>query len=323
MTADLFSQFVGLAPASDEDTFNAVNAHPLRGDFLGKSQDGSPVFLIADDGSPTYRPEVRHQHLRISFGMSCRLRIDGQELTDQFAVIQFEGDSVELHEVFVRCVHAVMLNLPASADTHEIENRVSRLLSLFQGLAAPSSREISGLWAELFCIHYGPDIAQTLTRWHSENFETYDFSWIGNRVEVKSTMTPQRVHEFSLEQLTLPSKCDGKVISIMLRTSNEGVGVMGLARSIEAGLQGNGELREKLWSQVLQALGPNFSDALDRRFDIDFALRNFVAIPMQHVPSVNRPSDHRISGIRFKVDLSDLAIEGASVGATAVKEVFR
>jgi hypothetical protein len=323
MTGDLFSQFVGLAPASDEDTFNAVSVHLRRADFLGKFQDGSPVFFIADDGSPTYRPEVRHQHLRVSFGVSCRLRIDGQELTNQFAVIRFNGDSVELHEVFVRCVNAVMLNLPTNADTYEIENRLSRLLSLFQALSAPSNREISGLWAELFCIRYSPDIAQTLTRWHSENFETYDFSWAGNRVEVKSTMTPQRVHEFSLEQLTLPLNSVGKVISMMLRASNEGVGVMGMARSIETGLQGNVELREKLWSQVLQALGQNFSDALDRRFDVDFALRSFVVIPMQQIPSVNRPSDHRISVIRFRVDLSDLAIEATSVGATALKEVFR
>ena len=98
---------------------------------------------------------------------------------------------------------------------------------------------------------------------------------------------------------------------------------MGMARSIETGLLGNVELREKLWSQVLQALGKNFSDALDRRFDVEFALLNLAAIPMKHVPTVSRPTDYRISAIRFKVDLSDLAIEGASVGATALKEVFK
>jgi Putative PD-(D/E)XK family member, (DUF4420) len=323
MSGDLFSQFIGLDPALGEDTFNAVSAHPVRGDFLGKSQNGSPVFLIADDGGPIYRPEIRHQHLRISFGMSCRLCINGQELTNQFAVIRFDGDSVELHEVFVRCVNAVMLNLPSSADTYEIENRVSRLLSLFQGLSTPSGREISGLWAELFCIRYSLNVEQTLSRWHSENFETYDFSWPGNRVEVKSTTTPQRVHEFSLEQLVVPSNSDGKVISMMLRTSNDGIGVMGMARAIEADLQGNVELREKLWSQVLQALGQNFSDALDRRFDADFALLNFAAIPMRKIPSVQRPSDPRISTIRFRVDLSDLKNLNSNIGASALQEVFR
>jgi len=88
--------------------------------------------------------------------------------------------------------------------------------------------------------------------------ETYDFSWAGNRIEVKSTTTPQRVHEFSLEQLTPPLNSNSKVVSMILRNSNEGVGVMGMARSIETGLLGNVELREKLWSQVLQALGKNF-----------------------------------------------------------------
>jgi len=93
---------------------------------------------------------------------------DGENATIGIILCKEKTDAlVELHEVFVRCVNAVMLNLPGSADNYEIENRVSRLLSLFQALSAPSDREISGLWAELFCIRYSPNISQTLTRWHS------------------------------------------------------------------------------------------------------------------------------------------------------------
>lgn len=318
----LITQFVPLNPAAVEDTLNAVRAHPSRGDFLGKTQDGAPVFLIADDDATSYRPEVRHLHLRVSFGMSCRLNVNGKELTSQFAVVRLERGASELNELFIRCVHAAMFTLPDSVGTLEIESRVSRLLSLFQALSTPSSRELSGFWAELLCIRCSPNPARTLAYWRSNQAETFDFSWAGNRAEVKSTTAPHRIHEFSLEQLTRPPSGNGTVISVMLRPSNDGVGVMDLAQDIEAALEGIAELREKLWSQVLQSLGNDFSNALDRKFDVDFALRHLAVFAVQNIPSVNSPLDSRITSVRFKVDLAEQCAEVPGGGAAALRAVF-
>lgn len=322
MSNDLVSLFINLPSAVDEGTFNAVSAHPSRGDFLGKAHDGKPVFLIADDGAPTYGPEIRHRHLRVSFGMACRLNVDNVEMIGQFAVVRFEGTSEDLHEVFIRCVQAALLTLPDSADTQEIEGKVRRLLALFQTLLVPSSRVVSGLWAELFCIRYSSNPVHALERWHSDYAETYDFSWPGTRVEVKSTTSPYRIHEFSLEQLTAPSGGLGKIISVMLKSSNDGAGLMDLARAIEIALKGNLVLREKLWSQLLQLLGCDFSDALDRKFDIDFSLRNLAVIQMQDIPSVINPADPRITAIRFRVDLSDLVVNISDFGVSALQRAM-
>jgi len=322
MSADLVAQFAEINSAETEDTFNAVRTHSLRNDFLGKALNGAPVFLISDNGIPVYRPEIRHRHLRVSFGASCRLTVERAQLVNQFVVVRFDSDAIELHEMFIRCVNAVMLPLPVSADTHEIEERVGRLLALFRVLSMPSSRELSGLWAELLCIRFSPRPAEALAYWHSAIEEKYDFSWSGRCAEVKSTTSPYRVHEFASEQLEPPPSGDGRVISIMLRPSNDGVGVVGLARAIEATLDGDLQLREKLWSQVLSSLGAEFSSDLDRRFDVDFALSHLAVFAMQDIPSLPENLDHRISAVRFRVDLSESATQASLVGLAGLRSVF-
>lgn len=323
MSRNLFAEFVSLSPASTEDSFNALSIHQSRRDFLGKTRDGGPVFLITDSRTQNYRPEIRHQYLRVSFGTSCRLIVEGKELISQFAVIRFEQGAVEMHELFIRCVYAATLSLPESADTRVIEERINRLLMLFQALSTPSNRELSGLWAELFCIRHSTNPTQALSYWHSNPTETYDFAWNGNRTEVKSTTTSNRIHEFSLDQLTPPLNGQGKVISLMLRYSNDGVGVMDLARQIEIDLKERTDLREKLWSQILQSLGRDFCDDLDRKFDTDFTLKNIVIFAMQDIPTIVPPLDQRISSIRFKVDLSGVYVKNSGKGIVALRAAFK
>lgn len=323
MSRNLFAEFVSLGPASTEDSFNAFSVHPSRLDFLGKTREGGPVFLITDKGRQSYRPEIRHQHLRVSFGTSCRLVVEGKELVSQFAVIRFEQGTEEMHELFIRCVHAATVSIPESADTREIEERISRLLTLFQALSTPSNQELSGLWAELFCICYSTNPTQALSYWHSNPTETYDFAWNGNRTEVKSTTTQNRIHEFSLDQLTPPLNGQGNVISLILRSSNDGVGVIDLARQIEIDLKGRADLREKLWSQILQSLGQNFCEDVDRKFDTDFTLKHAAIFEMQDIPTIIPPSDPRISSIRFKVDLSGLSVKDSRKGIAALRAAFK
>jgi len=305
---DLVAQFEDLSPATVGDKFDAISTHAERADFLGKDVGGAPVFLIADDGSPNFRPPVRHQHLSASFGVKCRLSVDGIEQTGQFAVLRFIDGAHDLHELFIRCVQAALADLPAAVSGQEIEERVGSLLSLFQALSRPSSRELAGIWAELFCILNCGNSNTALHRWHADNFETHDFSWALERFEVKASVGQLRVHEFSLVQLSPPAGSHGSVASLLLRSTNNGLGVLDLAQAIEASPGVDAKLREKLWSQIIQALGRDFSDAVDKKFDPLYALENLVVFPMQDIPRLSDPEDSRITGIRFRVDLSGVQV---------------
>ena len=250
---ELLSDFEQLAPATTPNSFNAVRLAGERHDYLGKDQQGAPVFLVADEGEPVYRPVVHHRHLSAAFCMLCRLNVDGAEVLGKFGLIRFEGNAPELHELFIRCVRAAIADLPASAETPDIEARVSRLLGLFRALARPAGREISGLWAELFCIAESGDVTVAVDRWHTENADAFDFSWPQGRLEVKSTVGAFRVHDFSLDQLQPPSGGSGYVASLVLKAASGGEGVLDIARRIEAQLDGQLALQAKLWTVLVQA----------------------------------------------------------------------
>jgi hypothetical protein len=78
-------------------------------------------------------------------------------------------------------------------------------------------------------------------RWHTDNSDTFDFSWGQGRLEVKSTVGAFRIHDFSLDQLQPPVGGFGYVASLVLKAANGGAGVLDLAKKVEVQL--NGDLR--------------------------------------------------------------------------------
>lgn len=319
---ELLADFGQLAPATSPNSFNAVRLRGGRQDFLGKDQQGAPVFLVADEGEAVYRPVVQHLHLSAAFCMLCRLNVDEAEVVGKFALIRFEGKAPELHELFIRCVRAAIADLPSSAQTPDIETRVNRLLGLFRALARPAGREISGIWAELFCITASGNVPVAVDRWHNDNVEAFDFSWGKSRLEVKSTVGTFRVHDFSLDQLQPPSGGSGYVASLVLKAANAGEGVLDLAKKVEANLNGDVSLQAKLWALLVQSLGSDFSEALDRRFDVDLAAKQLMLFRMEDVPSLPPISDSRISSVRFKSDLSSVQSSLSPNGVAALKALF-
>jgi hypothetical protein len=318
----ILTDFAHLEPATSPNSFNAIQLPGLRQDYLGKDQLGAPVFLVADEGEPVYRPVVQHRHLSAAFSMLCSLNVDGAEVVGKFALIRFEGNELELHELFIRCVWAAIADLPASAETPAIEARVNRLLGLFRALARPAGREISGLWAELFCIVASGDVPVAVDRWHTDNSDTFDFSWGQGRLEVKSTVGAFRIHDFSLDQLQPPVGGFGYVASLVLKAANGGAGVLDLAKKVEVQLNGDLRLQAKLWAQVVQSLGADFSEALDRRFDTELAAKQLVLYRMEDVPSVPPPLDARVSYVRFRTDLSSVHSSFGERGIAALRNLF-
>lgn len=306
---ELFISFLALPNAATSSDYAAIPISGRRRDFLAKSVDGAPVFLLNDASDAKYNPGINFRHLSAQFHVTCRVRTEDGELEDQFCLVSCDGAAPELHELFVRCVSAAVEELPGSCGTKELESCILRLSNLFRALASPSAREISGLWAELFVILRSEDPERALSLWHADQFDRFDFSNSTLHLEVKSTVKAIRSHEFSLEQLQPPSTGEGLVASVMLQPLSNGVGVLDLARSIEAKIVGMPRLRQKLWENVALTLGVDFSDGLDRRFDLSYADRGFAIYAMNDVPKPEAPTDPRVTAVRFVSDLIDIAQE--------------
>lgn len=301
---DLFASFLALPPASSTEDFSAVLLTERRSDFLAKSSNGCPVFLLHDASPARYSPAIELKNVSVQFHSTCRVTTASGTVEDQFAVVSCDASVPELHEIFLRCIAAAVEQLPPKASTSELQRCVQALLDLFRALGSPSSREITGLWAELFVILKSKNVSRALETWHADQFERFDFSWAAGCLEVKAATKDVRQHEFALEQLQTPIGGAGYVASILLQPVSGGVGIIDLANDIERVVAAQPLLRQKLWENIAAALGSDFAERLDRRFDSSHAERSLAVYTMSEIPTPQQPDDPRITGVRFRVDLT-------------------
>jgi hypothetical protein len=303
---DLFESFLALPMASSAADFSAVPLSGPRSDYLAKSSDGGPVFLLHDASPANYSPGVELKHISVQFHSTCRVTFNGRTVEDQFAVLVCDASAPELYEVFVRAVAATAEQLPPETSTVDLQRCLQTLLDLFRALARPSNQEVTGLWAELFVIAYTENVSCALEAWHANQFEKFDFSWVLACLEVKATVKDSRQHEFALEQLRKPSGGAGYVASMLLRPLSGGLGILDLATRIERNLVLHPTLRQKLWTNIASALGSDFSEKLDRRFDGTHVERTLMVYAMDDIPAPETPADPRVTAVRFRADLTAL-----------------
>lgn len=309
-----FASFQALPLAASAVDFSALPLPGQRGDFLAKGGDGGPVFLLRDSSPASYSPAIGLKHVGVQFHSTCRVTTAGGAVEDQFAVISCDADTPELHELFIRCLAAAVEQLPVNSATPDLQRCIQSLLDLFRALGRPSSREVTGLWAELFVIARSKNTPQALRAWHADQFERFDFSWPSGCLEVKAAARELRLHDFALEQLQPPLGGVGYVVSVLLQTLSGGVGIIDLANEIEARVADEPHLRQKLWESITAALGSDFSERLDRRFDPSYAERSLIVYLMKDVPAPCPPADPRVSAICFRADLATVP---SSLGGNA------
>lgn len=304
---DLLASFAALPAANSAVDFPAVPLMGRRRDYLAKSSEGGPVFLLHDSSPASYSPAIDFKHVTVQFHSTCRVTTTGETVEDQFAVVSCDPGVPDLHEIFVRCVVVAVEQLPLSASTSELQRCLQALLDLFRALGRPSGREVAGLWAELFVLLHSKNVPRALACWHADQFERFDFSWAMGCLEVKAAVLGIRQHEFAIEQLQSPISGVGYVASMLLQPLGGGVGVIDLANDIERTVVAHPALRQKLWQNIASALGSDFSDRLDRKFDASYAERSLAVYAMRDIPAPLPPSDPRVTALRFRVDLSTVA----------------
>jgi hypothetical protein len=112
------------------------------------------------------------------------------------------------------------------------------------------------------------------------------------------------------------------VASLVLKASSAGEGVLDLAKKVETQLDGDVVLQAKLWSLLVQSLGSDFSETLDRRFDPDLAAKQLALFRMEDIPSLPPVYDSRISSVKFRADLSSVQSSLGANGLVTLRSLF-
>jgi putative PD-(D/E)XK family protein DUF4420 len=283
-----------------------------QGDYVARGVDGEPLVLVAVEATDSVPPSLRLRHVRVDYSATCRIRDGSARLTEGcFAVIACSADDPELFNFFLNGADAMVAALPVGSPVAEVRRSVSAFVELFRVLAAPASRTIAGLWAELFVISEQPNAVRWMGAWREQVSDKYDFSFDGIRLDVKASEMPTRIHHFSLEQLVPPRPARGYIVSIKLRRSAGGIGLVDLAERVARRVTSVPALGEKLWRNMSESLGSDFCESLDVRFDEEFAREQLRVIDSSAIPSVHE-YDTGVFDIRFCADISTICDESAT-----------
>ncbi|WP_342119200.1 PD-(D/E)XK motif protein [Pseudoduganella sp. OTU4001] len=303
---DFFKAFLELAP-SEGMVFEAIRLGDDRNDYLARTADGAPVFLIEDSCPSHYRVSRSLRHITIDYQVRCKIKLAGGYREGVFAMVHCSAGSSEFHQLFVKCLGSVIRSLPSKRTTNEIESQLAKLIEIFYSLSNSSSKRTSGLWAELWIIANSSSVTRALEAWHDSADERFDFANSNMLVEVKSTTKPIRNHEFSLEQLSVREPQKGIVASLLLQPLTSGKSILDLVDQIERASNLSFELKRKLWKNISQALGSEFERRLEKRFDVAYAAKNILFFDMSEIPKPTPITDPRITSVRFVSNLSGVA----------------
>lgn len=303
---DFYKLFLNLSSSPVGSVLNARRLLPRVGDYVAKGSHSQPIFLISVAGSTRYKPAVALRHVSVETAVTCRIRDDSTEIEGQFVIISCDEKSQDLFELFVNVCAAAILALPSDPSVEEIDRKVRDLVDLFSRLGRPGLRQIKGLWGELLVIASCKATEGLVEAWHAHGAEVFDFSCGNVKIEVKSTELPQRVHEFSVTQSYSEGGDNIFIVSMMLRKSAGGVGVLDLVRAITERLSPRHDLVQKVWRMVFETLGADFSDQLDVKFDREFSISTLRVYRASDLPQLPKPIPNSVFNIRYSAHVSDV-----------------
>lgn len=158
-----------------------------------------------------------------------------------------------------------------------------------------------GLFGELVSIYSLDDCRNMVAGWHSTPNATYDFSFSGSRLEVKTSTRPTRIHWLRSSQLFSSSDPKLKYLSIYAPEDAAGVSVKQLVTLIIEKLGDTSSI-----NNFLEKIAMYEYEILDRKFDLHTA-----ATTMKFIDSIDVPfpeySNPKILEVQWKCNFNDFS----------------
>jgi hypothetical protein len=164
-----------------------------------------------------------------------------------------------------------------------------------------------GLFGELVSIYALENCKNMVDSWHSTPDATYDFSFSSNRLEVKTSTRPTRIHWLRSSQLFSTSDPKLKYLSIYAPEDAAGVSVKQLIQLIIDKLEDTNSI-----NNFLEKMDMYEYESLERKFDLQTAATTLKFIDSTDVPFPEY-SNPKILEVQWKCNFNDLS---SSVNST-------
>lgn len=240
------------------DAIYVTQRDPDRKVFIGFASGGEVVFGALETETMT---PFKNEHVELL--VSQELRID-----------EFVGEKLFVLRIKVEDEYsalAVASFLAGFVQHLDAGNLAAAVMSLKSYLSdGNSSRKNTimtqvGLLGELAFISACADMSKAVQAWHHESNDTYDFAFGSSRLEIKTTLRPNRRHWLKYSQFG-PSRHVGlKLASVYTGIVGEGANLPTIIDHLSSSLDQNSK------AQFLEKLSDYDWKTFDLKFDFESA----------------------------------------------------
>ena len=296
-----------LSELVDRPSGHAFTVAPVprsQGVLLGVDMTGHPVlFVLAEAGA--VEPPLRTNKVSLHIGQSYSFAgMDDSPRVDLLHALRCEtSDSADV-ETFLLLAEAFLARWEAGGvDRHALTSFFRSMVRLFAVTPAKDLQaERLGLWGELFMMSRVRGFGFWAPFWHSEATRRFDFTSGHNRVEVKFTTRPERIHHFSHRQIYAIEGEEIVIASIVAAEDDSGLSLRQLIQDCRSALLGTSDYL-KLEKAVRQAGMESSSETgpVIGGVEAEESLAWFRSVD---IPHFRVPEPAGVTETRYKVDLS-------------------
>ena len=285
-------------------TFTVAPVPGHQGVLLGVDLTGHPVLFVLAEAEAV-EPPLRTNKVSLHIGQSYSLAgIDDSPRVELLHAMRCETyDSADV-ATFLLLAEAFLARQEAGGvDRLALTSFFRSMIRLFEVTPARDLQaERRGLWGELFMMSRVRGLRFWAPFWHSEVTRRFDFSCGRNRVEVKITTRPERMHHFSHRQIYTIEGEEIVVASIVAAEDDTGLSLQQLIEESRIALLGTPDYL-KLEKAVRRA-GMESSTETGPAIDATEAAESLAWFRSMDIPHFRVPEPPGVTETRYRVDLS-------------------
>lgn len=188
------------------------------------------IALLFDTTKPYAKGDAL-EYIQLVHNQKCIVKEDKKEKNKNYSVLKCSIDNQKLKELFLKLLENIILEIPDKISQKDITDLTRDIFDLFEKISKPSRETLIGLWGELFVINSSKNANVLIQAWHPETTDKFDFFNQNQALEIKTTTSNDRIHNFSYEQLYVGNE-KLLICSIMLRQNRDGKSLEDLRNGI-------------------------------------------------------------------------------------------
>ena len=262
------------------------------------------IALLFDTTKPYAKGDAL-EYIQLVHNQKCIVKEDKKEKNKNYSVLKCSIDNQKLKELFLKLLENIILEIPDKISQKDITDLTRDIFDLFEKISKPSRETLIGLWGELFVINSSKNADVLIQAWHPETTDKFDFFNQNQALEIKTTTSNDRIHNFSYEQLYVGNE-KLLICSIMLRQNRDGKSLDDLRNEILGRIK-NKNLKDQFELVYYKTIGEiSEEDINEYKFDYSYAEENIRYFDLINVPRLKEKPMAGVKKIKFQSDLTGI-----------------